>query len=130
MYVTLCAITSYADHHIDLDTKELNVHGTFNITRAFLQQLPHPTHCTIISLTTALGAQAMPAISSYTLTKLVVIQMMACVAAEAAAEQRNVTAVGLDPGMVNTDLMDPKVRGSMEIIVATLHLNFAISKYI
>ncbi len=35
--------------------------------------------------------------------------MMACVAAEAGAEHRNVTAVALDPGMLKTDLMDEKV---------------------
>lgn len=79
------------------------------MTRAFLQQLPHQAQGTIVSLTTALGAQAMPGISSYTLSKLAVMQMMACVAAEAGAEHRNVAAIALDPGMLKTDLMDEKV---------------------
>lgn len=47
-----------------------------------------------------------PNISSYCLTKLIDLQLQAFVA----AENPNVTAIGLHPGIVDTDLMDADFR--------------------
>jgi NAD(P)-dependent dehydrogenase (short-subunit alcohol dehydrogenase family) len=79
----------------------LNIRGTFLATQQFLKQLPSPdSPAKIITLTTGLAYIVYPTTSAYGISKLAVLQLMAYVA----AENPNVVATALHPGIVMTDM--------------------------
>jgi NAD(P)-dependent dehydrogenase (short-subunit alcohol dehydrogenase family) len=83
--------------------KETNGRAAFLLSQGFLKLLGKKRKGTIVNLTSALALTAMPIASSYGLSKLVVIQLQAYIA----AENPNVTAVALHPGIVKTDMTHP-----------------------
>ncbi|CAO2647076.1 Nn.00g079980.m01.CDS01 [Neocucurbitaria sp. VM-36] len=90
----------------------LNIRGTFLMTQSFLRQLPSPdTPAKIITLTTGAAYQVFPSLSAYGLSKLVVFELMTYVA----AENPNVLAVALHPGVVHTDMtIEPFKRFALD----------------
>jgi NAD(P)-dependent dehydrogenase (short-subunit alcohol dehydrogenase family) len=73
------------------------------LSQGFLKLLGKEKKGTIVNLTTGLALMVMPTTSSYSLSKLVIIQLQAYIA----AENPNVTAVALHPGIVKTDMTNP-----------------------
>lgn len=81
--------------------QSLNIRGTFLATQQFLQLLPSPdTPAKIITMTTGAAYQVFPALSAYGISKLAVLELMAYVA----AENPNVVATALHPGIVDTEM--------------------------
>ncbi|EFQ91740.1 hypothetical protein CFE70_006360 [Pyrenophora teres f. teres 0-1] len=80
----------------------LNIRGTFLMTQSFLHQLPSPeTQAKIVTLTTGAAYEVFPSLSAYGISKLAVLELMTYVA----AENPNVVAVALHPGVVNTEMV-------------------------
>jgi NAD(P)-dependent dehydrogenase (short-subunit alcohol dehydrogenase family) len=89
-----------------------------------------------VNLTSALALTAMPIASSYGLSKLVVIQLQAYIA----AEHPNITAVALHPGIVKTDMTHPifepfaldtpALIGGVGVWLSTEQAAFLSGKYI
>lgn len=72
------------------------------MTQSFLHQLPTPeTPAKIITLTTGAAYEVFPSLSAYGISKLAVLELMTYVA----AENPNVVAVALHPGIVNTEMV-------------------------
>lgn len=71
------------------------------MTQSFLKALPESAPARIVTLTTAAAYSVFPGLSSYGLSKLVVFELMDYVR----AENPNVVAVAVHPGMVPTDMM-------------------------
>lgn len=91
--------------------KEVNGRGTFLVTQGFLKHLGKEKKGTVGSLTTEAAVSIFPRISSYSISKLIHIQLAAYVA----AENPNVTSVALHPGTVKTDMtLDSFVRFSVD----------------
>ncbi|KAH8647803.1 hypothetical protein BX600DRAFT_405007 [Xylariales sp. PMI_506] len=110
---------------------EVNGKGTFLVSRAFLRQLPSKDHAaTIVTLVTGAAWQVFPTISGYGISK----QLALSVSAHIAAGYPNVTAVGLHPGLVDTDmLMDafrhftletPALVGGLAVWLSHPHAHF------
>ncbi|PYH87416.1 putative NADP(+)-dependent dehydrogenase [Aspergillus ellipticus CBS 707.79] len=80
---------------------ETNVRGAYNPMQALLPKA-HTSHATIIALTavTTFPAKALPGLSAYISSKLALHMVIEFVA----AENPNVTAVALHPGMVETEI--------------------------
>lgn len=74
--------------------------GTATVTKYFLKLLGPDQKATVISLTSGAARVAVPAASGYGLSKLGDLQLTAYIA----AENPNVTAIALDPGVVLTDM--------------------------
>lgn len=71
------------------------------MTQYFLKQLPSPsTPARIVTLTTGAAYEIFPSLSAYGISKLAVLELMTYVA----AENPNVFAVALHPGIVDTDM--------------------------
>lgn len=71
------------------------------MTQSFLKQLPSPsTPARIITLTTGAAYEVFPSLSAYGISKLAVLELMTYVA----AENPNVFAVALHPGIVDTEM--------------------------
>jgi NAD(P)-dependent dehydrogenase (short-subunit alcohol dehydrogenase family) len=82
-------------------SQTLNIRGTFLVTQQFLKCLPMPdTPAKIVTLTTSAAYEVFPALSAYGISKLAVFELMTYVA----AENHNVVAVALHPGIVSTDM--------------------------
>jgi len=79
---------------------ETNVKGTALVTRAFAQLLGDRPG-TVVSLTSFATLGIFPGISSYALSKLMVVQLGSYLA----AENPNITAVSLDPLIAATDML-------------------------
>lgn len=77
------------------------------MSRYFLQLLGIEKRGTIVSLTAGLAVMVRPGVSAYSISKLATFQTMAFVA----AENPNVTAVGLHPGIVKTRLVSGPLEG-------------------
>lgn len=87
-------------------------------------------------MTTGIAVGVAPGMSSYALSKLVALQIQAFVA----AENPNVTAVSLNPGVVLTDMtMDsfkrfaldtPELVGGTAVWLATEQASFLTGKYV
>lgn len=71
------------------------------MTQAFLKLLPESAPARIVTLTTAAAYHVFPNLSSYGLSKLVVLELMDYVR----AENPNVVAVAVHPGIVATDML-------------------------
>ncbi len=116
--------------------KEVNVHGTFLVTQGFLQLLGAKNQGSVINMTTGAAVGLFPGLSSYSLSKLVAFQLQAFVA----AENPNVTAVALHPGVVDTDMTldmfkkfaldTPGLVGGVGVWLATEKASFLTGKYI
>ncbi|KAF1968685.1 NAD(P)-binding protein [Bimuria novae-zelandiae CBS 107.79] len=83
------------------DEMTINIYGTFLTTHSFLAALPPSAPARIITLTTGAAYEVFPALSSYGLSKLAAFQLMTYVA----AENPNVVAVAVHPGIVPTDML-------------------------
>ena len=82
--------------------QEVNTKGAFLLASSFLKALPSPsTPATIVNLVTAAAWQVYPFMSGYCISKLGSVQLTAHIA----AAYPNVTAVGLHPGLVDTDML-------------------------
>lgn len=85
-----------------LHLQTLNTRGTFLMTQHFLKSLPSPsTPAKIITLTTGAAYEVFPTLSAYGISKLTVLELMTYVA----AENPNVFAVAVHPGIVATDMV-------------------------
>ena len=72
------------------------------MTQSFLHQLPTPeTPAKIVTLTTGAAYEVFPTMSAYGISKLAVLELMTYVA----AENPNVVAVALHPGIVDTEMV-------------------------
>jgi NAD(P)-dependent dehydrogenase (short-subunit alcohol dehydrogenase family) len=80
---------------------EVNVKGTFMVTRGFLSLLGNERPGTVVNLSTGIATAVFPTWSSYSITKLAAIKLAEYVA----AEYPNVNAVTLQPGVVDTDMV-------------------------
>ncbi|KAL5380600.1 hypothetical protein DPSP01_007664 [Paraphaeosphaeria sporulosa] len=89
------------DHKVWWGDMTVNIYGTFLVTQGFLKLLPESAPAKIITLTTGAAYQVFPNLSSYGLSKLVVFELMDYVR----AENPNVTAVAVHPGIVPTDML-------------------------
>ena len=83
--------------------QEVNVKGTFLVTKYFLRLLAGKA-AKIVNLTSQAGLLVMPGGSGYCISKLAGIQLTAFIA----AENPNVVTVAFHPGMVETDMVDSK----------------------
>ncbi|KAL1597191.1 hypothetical protein SLS60_008773 [Paraconiothyrium brasiliense] len=89
------------DHKAWWDEMTINIYGTFLVTQSFLKLLPESAPARIITLTTGAAYEVFPNLSNYGLSKLVVFELMAYVT----AENPNVVAVAVHPGIVPTDML-------------------------
>lgn len=116
--------------------QETNIYGTFLITQGFLQLFDIEKKGTVINLTSGAAFAVLPGISGYAISKLGSLQLAAYVA----AENPNVTAVALHPGLVMTDMtMDafkpfaldtPELVGGVGVWLATEKAAFLSGRYI
>ncbi|TVY62255.1 Short chain dehydrogenase citE [Lachnellula suecica] len=95
---------------------EINARGTFLMTQGFLKLLEKEQKGTIVSLTSGMALMILPHMSSYSLTKLITLQLQAFVA----AENPNVTAIALHPGIVHTEMVSgsfaPFAKDTFELV--------------
>lgn len=77
--------------------------GGYLHTHHFLKLLPTGAPGTVINLTSGLGYQVNPGFSAHSISKLAVWHLTSFIA----AENPNVLAVGLHPGVVPTDMLVP-----------------------
>ncbi|KAH9211629.1 hypothetical protein DL95DRAFT_464718 [Leptodontidium sp. 2 PMI_412] len=82
---------------------EVNVKGTLLMTQEFLKLVGDSKPATIINITSAAAITILPGTSSYSLSKLVQVQIQRYVA----AENPNIVAVSLHPGTVLTAITKP-----------------------
>ncbi|KAG4436873.1 hypothetical protein IFR05_007636 [Cadophora sp. M221] len=82
---------------------EVNVKGTLLMTQEFLKLVGDTKPATIINITSAAAIAILPGTSSYSLSKLVQVQIQRYVA----AENSNIVAVSLHPGTVLTAITKP-----------------------
>lgn len=80
---------------------EINVKGTYLMTRGFLQLLDQDRKGTVITLNTGLATFVAPTMSAYSISKTASLRLMEYVA----AEYQNVTAVSIQPGVVDTEMV-------------------------
>lgn len=80
---------------------EVNVKGSFIMTRGFLSLLGTQRQGTVVNLSTGIATAVFPTWSSYSISKLAAIRLAEYVA----AEYPNVNAVALQPGVVDTDMV-------------------------
>ncbi|KAH8657005.1 putative oxidoreductase ucpA [Tricladium varicosporioides] len=115
---------------------ETNIRGAFLQIQGFLKLLGKEDKGTIINVTSVLAIMPVPSLSSYTMSKMAVIQMQAFVA----AENPNVTAVALHPGTVLTDMTGPafvpysldtpELAGGVGVWLCTEKASFLNGKYV
>jgi NAD(P)-dependent dehydrogenase (short-subunit alcohol dehydrogenase family) len=80
---------------------EINVHGTYLVTRGFLQLLGSDKRGSIVNVSSGAATNVVPGMSSYSISKLAVNQLTEYIA----AENPNIQCVTLDPGMVDTEMV-------------------------
>ena len=86
---------------LNYSTQDVNVKGTALMCKGFLQLLGSEKRGSIVNITAGLAVMVRPGASGYSLSKMVAHQITAFIA----AENPNVTAVGLHPGIVKTRLV-------------------------
>ncbi|KAF8860375.1 NAD(P)-binding protein [Acephala macrosclerotiorum] len=114
---------------------EVNGRGTFLATEGFLNLLGEKKG-TIINLTTGAAHSISPGLSAYPMSKLLSLQLGAYVA----AENPNVTAISLHPGVLPTDmtiesfkrfaLATPELVGGVSVWLATDKAAFLTGRYV
>ncbi|KIW11831.1 hypothetical protein PV08_09104 [Exophiala spinifera] len=85
---------------------ETNVRGTYLMTRGFLQLLGPEQKGTVITLNTGLATAVVPSWSSYSISKIASLQLVDYLA----AEYSNVSAVSIQPGVVDTDMVNESFK--------------------
>jgi NAD(P)-dependent dehydrogenase (short-subunit alcohol dehydrogenase family) len=90
---------------------EINVKGTFLMTRAFLSALGTERRGTIINVASRVATKTYSTLSSYSMTNLSLMK----IAEYVAEEYSNVTAVTLHPGYVCTSDMSGKCQHPLRI---------------
>lgn len=115
--------------------QEVNVHGTFFVTQGFLKLIGDKKG-TVINLTTGAAHSVFPNLSAYSLSKLVALQLVSFIT----AENPNVNAIALHPGMVPTDMMietfrkfahdTPELVGGVGVWLATEDAAFLTGRYV
>src|SRR5271169_2515792 len=105
------------------------------LAKHFLALLGPSKRGTIIELSAALAIHVIPGTSGYSLSKLATIQLAAFIA----AENPNVTAVALHPGIVMTDMVlsgaekfatdSPELAGGVALWLTTTEAEFLNGKY-
>jgi len=119
---------------LTIEPQQVNIKGTFLVTKYFLQLLNEkPT--TVINLTSWAGLLIMSGGSAYTISKLAIIQLTAYIA----AENPNVSAIALHPGLVETDMLSgalahfdhdsPELAGSIAAWLASDEAKFMSGRY-
>lgn len=106
------------------------------MTQEFLKLLGEERKGSIVNLTSAVAVMVFPGMSAYSLSKLAITQMLAFVA----AENPNVTAVAMHPGIVMTDMTldffvpfakdTPGLVGGVAVWLSTEKAAFLSGKYI
>lgn len=116
---------------------EVNVRGTMLVTKHFLASVGTEQPATLIYMSSGAGLAVIPGSSSYNITKLADLQL----AAFAAAENANVTAIAFHPGIVPTDMMDgapffaqfakdtPQLAGAVINFLASEQAKFLNGRY-
>ncbi|KAI9883299.1 MAG: hypothetical protein M1823_004942 [Watsoniomyces obsoletus] len=79
---------------------EVNVRGTFLMTKSFLKLVGSEKPAVVINMSSGAALHAQPGMSGYAISKLAVSHMVQYVA----AENPNVTAIAADPGAVATEM--------------------------
>jgi len=115
---------------------ETNVKGVFLLTQGFLRLLGKEKKGSIVTLSTSAAFMVFPGMSCYSLSKLASTQLQTFIA----AENPNVTAISLHPGLVLTDMtMDafrpyakdtPELVGGVGVWLATEKAAFLNGRYI
>lgn len=111
------------------------MHGAFLITQGFLRLLGDKKG-TVINLTTGAAHTVFPAVSSYSLSKLVSLQL----AAFLVAENPNITAISLHPGVIMTGMTwpdfkrfaldTPELVGGVGVWLSTSNAEFLTGRYV
>ncbi|KAH7370582.1 putative oxidoreductase ucpA, partial [Rhexocercosporidium sp. MPI-PUGE-AT-0058] len=124
------------DFVINARFQETNVRGVFLLTQGFLHLLGKERKGSIVTLSTTAAVMVFPGMSSYSLSKLASMQLQAFIA----AENPNVTAVALHPGIVMTDMTldyfmpyakdTPELVGGVGVWLATEKAAFLNGRYI
>ncbi|KAE8449504.1 hypothetical protein EG329_008113 [Mollisiaceae sp. DMI_Dod_QoI] len=114
---------------------EVNVKGTLLMSQEFLKLVGKEKPATIINVSSAAGIAIIPATSSYSLSKLVQIQIQRFIA----AENPNVTAISMHPGGVVTSITKPQfvkfsndthaLAGGVAVWLATDEAKFMNGRY-
>lgn len=109
--------------------------GTLLMTQEFLKLVGDSRPATIINITSAAGIMTIPHTSSYSLSKLVQIQIQRFVG----AENPNITAMSLHPGSVMTPITKPafvkfsldthELAGGAAVWLATEKAKFMNGRY-
>ncbi|KAJ9602258.1 hypothetical protein H2200_013113 [Cladophialophora chaetospira] len=115
---------------------EVNVKGTFLVTRSFLSLLGNEKQGTIVNLSTGIATAIFPTMSAYSITKLAALRLAEYVS----AEYPNVNAVSLQPGVVDTDMVvdsfkrfaldTPDLVGGTGVWLATDAARFLTGRFI
>lgn len=86
---------------------EVNTKGAFLLAQNFVKALPSPsTPATLVNLVSGAAWKVIPFMAGYSISKLAVMQLMT----HLAAAYPNLTAIGLHPGLVDTDMMEDVFR--------------------
>ncbi|TVY38702.1 Short chain dehydrogenase, partial [Lachnellula subtilissima] len=115
---------------------ETNVRGTFLFTQGFLKLLGTEAKGSIVNMTSGLAVMTVPGMSSYSLSKLAILQLQAYIA----LENPNVTAIALHPGIVKTEMTagafqrfaldTPELVGGIGVWLSTEKAAFLNGKYV
>jgi NAD(P)-dependent dehydrogenase (short-subunit alcohol dehydrogenase family) len=105
------------------------------MTQSFLKLVGDSKPATIINVTSAAGISIIPYTSSYSLSKLVQIQMQRFIA----VENPNITAISLHPGTIHTRVTKPQfvkfskdtfdLAGGVAVWLATEKAKFMNGRY-
>ena len=116
--------------------QEVNVKGTLLMTQGFLKLVGESKQATIINITSAAGIMTIPHTSSYSLSKLVQIQIQRFLG----AENPNIFAASLHPGAVMTPITKPafvkfsldthELAGGAALWLATEKAKFMNGRYL
>lgn len=114
---------------------EVNIKGTLLMSQEFLKLVGKEKPATIINVSSAGGIAITPSTSSYSLSKLVQIQIQRFIA----AENPNITAISMHPGTVMTPLTKPQfvkfskdtyaLAGGVAVWLATDEAKFMNGRY-
>ncbi len=117
-------------------SQEVNVKGTFLVTKAFLALVGRDKPAAVINITSSGAVNVFPGMSGYGISKLALVQLQQYVA----AEYPNVTAIAASPGTVATDQIvealarfakdTPELVGGATVWLATDKAKFLNGRYV
>lgn len=115
---------------------EVNLKGPLLMSQHFLKLLGTERRGTIVTMNTGIASAVMPGMSSYSLSKNASLRLMEYIA----AENPNVTAVSLQPGVVMTDMVvesfkrfaldTPELVGGTGVWLSTEAAHFLSGRFI